>query len=116
MNPYFFLRQYIGDYIQCGLPEDILNSASFFRDLSKKAIELCNTSIIKQIEHQFTPQGYTLLMILADSSFSLHSWPEEKFVTIEIFTCTERANPEKGLNYFNEVLKPMRFEIKKIER
>jgi S-adenosylmethionine decarboxylase len=94
----------------------MLNSPSFLRELSEKAIELSNTSIIKELEHQFTPQGYTLLMILADSSFSLHSWPEEKFVTVEIFTCAERANPENGLNFLREMLKPKHFNLKKIER
>lgn len=116
MNPYFVLRQYIGDYVQCDLNVRELNSPSFLREISEQAIILSNTSIIKEVEHQFTPQGYTLLMILADSSYSLHSWPEEKFVTVEIFTCAERANPERGLNYLKEMLKPKQYYLKKIER
>jgi S-adenosylmethionine decarboxylase len=116
MNPYFVLRQYIGDYINCNHDPKTLNSPEFLRVAAEKAIELSNTSILKQIEHQFTPQGYTLLMILADSSLILHSWPEEKFISVEIFTCAERANPERGLIYLKEVLKPEKFKLKKIKR
>ena len=116
MNPYFVLKQYVGDYIGCDRDPTILNSPEFLRKIAFEAIDIVNTKAVKFIEHSFKPQGYTLLIVLADSSLNLHSWPEEKFVTVEIFTCAERADPEAGLKYFAEKLKPKKFISKKIER
>ncbi|MHA1819406.1 MAG: adenosylmethionine decarboxylase, partial [Promethearchaeota archaeon] len=109
INPYFVLKHEIADYIGCDLTDAQLNSGDFFRPLCKKAVELANSRIVKTCEYNFQPQGYTLMMVLADSSLVLHSWPEEKFITVEIFTCTEKANPIVGLDYLKDVFKPKKY-------
>ncbi|MCP4763651.1 MAG: adenosylmethionine decarboxylase [archaeon] len=114
MNQYFFLKQYIGDYWDCDLSNEQINSSEFLSKSAEKAVEYSNTQVIKQLEHKFNPQGYTLLMVLADSSLTLHSWPEEKFISVEIFTCSERSQPLKGLKYLENVFKPNSFEIKEV--
>ncbi|MHA1821961.1 MAG: S-adenosylmethionine decarboxylase, partial [Promethearchaeota archaeon] len=45
-----------------------------------------------------------------------HSWPEEKFITVEIFTCTEKANPIVGLDYLKDVFKPKKYLIHTVKR
>lgn len=116
MNPFFFLKQVIGDYWNCDLDERTMNSSEFFLSAIDEAIKRSKTRIIKYIEHKFEPQGYTLLMILADSSLILHSWPEEKFISVEIFTCAQRSDPEVGLRYLVEIFKPEKFKFNKIKR
>jgi S-adenosylmethionine decarboxylase proenzyme len=116
LNQYFHLKQVIGDYIDCELTQEQLNSPQFLREHVEEAVKRSNTSTVKELEHQFDPQGYTLLMILADSSLSLHSWPEEKFISVEIFTCSERATPELGLEYLKTVFKPKKFKFNLVKR
>jgi S-adenosylmethionine decarboxylase len=116
LNPYFFLNQVIGDYWGCKIDENCFNSPDFMVEAAKQAIEYSNSTLIKYIDHKFVPQGYTLLMVLADSSLILHSWPEEQYICVEIFTCTEKSNPIKGLKYLRGKFKPEKFEIHNIER
>ncbi|MHA1728564.1 MAG: adenosylmethionine decarboxylase [Promethearchaeota archaeon] len=115
-NPYFHLKQFIGDYWNCNLTEETMNSPEFFRKVTLVAVKRSKTKIVKSIEHKFTPQGFTLLMVLSDSSLILHSWPEERFISAEIFTCSKRSDPEAGLRYYADVFKPEKFSLKKIER
>ena len=37
--------------------------------------------------HQFEPQGITGVVLLAESHLSIHTWPEEGLITVDIFTC-----------------------------
>ena len=116
MNPYFFLNQVIGDYWDCNLDEQAMNSPEFMIKVATEAIEFVNTTVVKFIDHKFVPYGYTLLMVLADSSLILHSWPEEKYICVEIFTCTKDSDPNKGLKYLEGKFKPKIFKIHKISR
>jgi S-adenosylmethionine decarboxylase len=116
MNPYFYLKQVIGDYWNCDLDEKTMNSSDFFLKAAKDAVKISKTNIISHLEHKFDPQGYTLLMVLADSSLTLHSWPEEKFITVEIFSCSKDSDPVSGLNFLQKLFNPEKFEIKHVKR
>ena len=43
--------------------------------------------IIDEMEHYFTPYGYTKLYLLAESHFAIHTFPEEQRTYIEISSC-----------------------------
>ena len=116
MNPYFFLNQVIGDYYHCKLDEKIMNSPEFMIKVAKEAVNYSKSTIVEYIDHKFEPHGYTLLMVLADSSLVLHTWPEEKFICVEIFTCTKESTPIKGLKYLKEKFKPKELKIHEIKR
>ncbi len=117
MNPYFVLKQFIGDYWNCEIDWELMNnSGDFLRKHLEKAVEKSESSIMKWIEYNFSPQGYTYLAVLSNSSVSLHTWPEESFISVEIFTCTEDSNPEAGLKYLAEIFKPKEFKIHQVKR
>lgn len=45
--------------------------------------------IINQIEYFFKPYGYTLLVLLSESHFAIHTFPEENKSYIELSSCVE---------------------------
>ncbi|MFQ6049672.1 MAG: adenosylmethionine decarboxylase [Candidatus Paceibacterales bacterium] len=71
---------------------------------------------LKIVIHKFSPQGITGVVLLAESHIALHSWPEFNYLAIDIFTCGERAFPDKTLDYLKEVFQPKKVKIKKIKR
>lgn len=66
--------------------------------------------------HKFSPQGATGVILLAESHLSIHTWPEINYVAIDIFTCGEKANPHKALDYLKKKFKPKKVEVKTIKR
>ncbi|MBD3353405.1 MAG: adenosylmethionine decarboxylase [Candidatus Lokiarchaeota archaeon] len=115
-NPYFWLQQVVGDYINCKLTKEQWRSPTFFKEAAFKAVAESNSKVLSYLEHEFSPQGYTILMILAESSLTLHCWPEERFISVEIFTCGKRNIPKKGLDYLKNIFQPENYKIKEIER
>jgi S-adenosylmethionine decarboxylase len=66
--------------------------------------------------HKFNPQGLTGVLLLAESHIAFHSWPEFNYLGIDIFSCGQKAKPERALKYLKRVLKPKKVEISIIKR
>lgn len=47
-------------------------------------------NIISNIDHKFQPFGYTLIILLAESHFSIHTFPENDEAFVDCFTCGEK--------------------------
>lgn len=54
-------------------------------------------TVLGTIEHAFEPSGVTILLLLAESHISLHTYPNEGRAFFDAFTCGERCEP---LNIF----------------
>jgi S-adenosylmethionine decarboxylase len=61
--------------------------------------------------HKFNPHGLTGVLLLAESHISFHSWPEFKYLALDVFSCGKNAQPEKALRYLKKVLKPKKIKI-----
>lgn len=49
------------------------------------------------VEHKFKPQGYTVLFLLAESHFAVHTFPEHNKMYIELSSCNkEKYKTFKG--------------------
>lgn len=54
----------------------------------------CNFSILGYIDHQFTPQGYTAIWLLAESHCAVHTFPEHGKTYVELSSCNEYKHIE----------------------
>ena len=58
-------------------------------------------NIVGDVFHQFQPQGVTGTMLLDESHLAIHTWPEEGFVTVDVYVCNYLAdNTQKALNLY----------------
>lgn len=68
------------------LPTDI--------DHIKSVIEK-NLTVVNRIEHKFTPHGETIVFILSESHFTLHTYPENRFISMDIYVCNLEIDLKK---------------------
>jgi S-adenosylmethionine decarboxylase len=45
--------------------------------------------ILNKSEHIFEPQGLTILYLLSESHLSVHTFPERKYIAIDLYTCRD---------------------------
>lgn len=45
-------------------------------------------TVVKKIEHLFEPQGETLVWILSESHFAVHTYPEHQYLSFDIYICS----------------------------
>ena len=65
--------------------------------------------------HQFEPHGVTGMLLLAESHLSVHTWPEERLVTVDIFTCGA-MDTSLIIQRLRETLTPCREHLTTIRR
>ena len=81
-----------------------------------EAVKKANNTPLKVTIHKFQPQGITGIVLLAESHVAVHTWPEYNYVAIDIYTCGDKANPKKALEYLKKQFQPEKVEIKVIKR
>ena len=52
-------------------------------------IRQCGFHVLQEVEHYFTPYGYTKLYLLGESHFAIHTFPEENKTYIELSSCNK---------------------------
>lgn len=55
----------------------------------------CNFTVVSSAFHQFEPHGTTGVLVLAESHFSAHTYPENNKIYLDVFCCSPTFNAEK---------------------
>jgi len=66
--------------------------------LCEKAIELTGLNVVSSMHKKFKPSGVTSVWILEESHFTLHTYPEHKYLSVDCYTCGSEGNPDAAIN------------------
>ncbi len=94
--PVFALgRQLTIEYYEC-LAGVLLEKEGVEAILLEAARE-SGATIISSSFHKFEPQGVSGVVIIAESHFTVHAWPEHDYAAVDIFTCGDNINLDKAI-------------------
>lgn len=88
-----------------------LNDPQAIHDALKSVADLLGVKVIKTAEHLFNPHGITCLFLVSSSHFALHSWPEHKFVTVDLFLCSDEVPINECVEQLKKIFEPSRTEF-----
>jgi S-adenosylmethionine decarboxylase len=71
-----------------------LDDEAALRALAAKAACVAGATVLSVHSHRFSPQGVTVVVLLAESHASLHTFPESGLAFWDCFTCGA-ADPER---------------------
>ena len=77
-----------------GCDKNLLNERDALVRLIFDAAERSNSTVLDQTSFQFSPQGVTAILLLAESHISIHTWPEEGYAAVDIFSCGVTMQPQ----------------------
>lgn len=81
------------------------------------AAEASGATVLSVQKKPFAPHnGITILVMLAESHFSLHTYPERHFAALDCYTCGENVNPEKAVQHLLDILNPKTIHVKTLLR
>jgi S-adenosylmethionine decarboxylase proenzyme len=84
---------------------ELLNDVEYLRTLLTDVARSIGATVIKDSFYQFTPQGISGVVIIAESHISIHTWPEYSFAAIDVFTCGDVIEPKDAVKPMAERLK-----------
>jgi S-adenosylmethionine/arginine decarboxylase-like enzyme len=72
--------------------------------------------VVKEVRHRFEPQGETILFLLAESHFALHTYPEHAYLSLDLYLCDARKEARSILRAICSELKVIREHYREVER
>ena len=95
---------------------NLLNDERYIRAILKEAAERAVGTVLDVTSHKFTPQGVTALALLSESHISIHTWPENSYAAVDVFTCGSHTNPQLACDFMKKSLECTVESVKVLER
>ncbi len=88
-----------GLHILCEMETDVelkLISVLQWKDFIENVLREFSLQQVGEVIHEFENKSYTAVHCLSESHIAVHTWPEFKIVTFDVFLCSYRNdNAEK---------------------
>ena len=78
---------YLAEFFDCN--RQIINDVSLIEHIMIEATKRSGARIIKPFFHQFNPQGISGVIVIAESHFAIHTWPEHGYTAVDLFSCAD---------------------------
>lgn len=102
------------DLYECD--QEKLNEINNLEETMLQAAKLANATIIKSHFHKFSPQGISGSVIIAESHFNIHTWPEYGYAAVDLFTCGEGLDEKTAVNFLIDHFESKKHEVKTVMR
>lgn len=93
-----------------------LGDVGLIRDHMLRATHEASADPLNVFSKGFDPQGVSVLIAVAESHLSIHTWPERGYAAVDVFTCGTRTQPSKAIEYLREALLPRRLDVARVAR
>ena len=95
---------------------ELLDQLEFVRETLLRAANETGATVIDHIFHQFSPQGVTGVVAIAESHLCIHTWPEHGYAAADSFTCGDGFSPKQAAQIIIEAFQCADPEITEITR
>ena len=83
----------MGNLYGCGGKDSLLREVDALRSYCVALVEESGLTPVGERFHQFgSSGGVTGVVILAESHLAVHTWPEKRFVTLDVFVCNMHSD------------------------
>jgi S-adenosylmethionine decarboxylase len=81
-----------------------------------EAVRISGATVIKPFFHQFNPHGVSGIVVIAESHFSIHTWPEYGYCAIDVFTCGDDIKSEPAVEYLRRNFHARHYSVMEMKR
>ena len=107
-------KQVLLELKQCD--REVLEDIGEIREILLGAAERAKAKVVGESFHQFSPQGVSGVVIIAESHLSIHTWPEWSYAAVDIFTCGDSVNIDEAVEFMTRSLSCQNLSVLEISR
>jgi len=78
--------------------------------------ERCKFTVVNRAFHQFEPFGATGVLVLSESHFSAHTYPEKNCIYLDVFCCSPHFDSDDCIRIIEEEFSSLTADWKVLER
>lgn len=106
-------KHVLGEFFDCrNLPDD----PQILQDLLEETARLVGATVVQSVFHHFNPHGLSGVVVIAESHLAVHTWPEFKCASVDLYTCSTEIDPRPGFDYLRRAFKSRRFDVLELPR
>lgn len=90
-----------------------LETVHFWKKLGLDALREGTFSVMGSAMHKFQPEGMSGFWLLCESHLSFHTWPEQKRVFIDLFSCGDDVRTKKTIDSLIEGFEKLGGEVER---
>ncbi len=109
----------LGRHIQIeyyGCDEEIIRDNELIEKLMNEAAILSNATIVDSVFHHFNPHGVSGAVIIEESHLTIHTWPEYRYASVDVYTCGSTVDPWVAFDFLEKSFKSTRSESFEVPR
>lgn len=91
-------------------------SVAKVQDAMLKAAGAADATVIDSIFHLFKPHGVSGVVVIAESHFAIHTWPEHHYASVDLYTCGSKTRPWEAFKTLKRLFKASHYSVMKLER
>ena len=99
-----------------GVAFNMLNDVYEMERVMTEAVRISGATIIRPFFHKFSPQGISGIIVVAESHFSIHTWPEYGYAAVDFFTCGDQIRFDVAVKFIKDSLKAVSIQVMEIRR
>ena len=102
-------KHYLVEFTDCD--PNMISSVTTVKEILVEAAKLGNATIVDTRFQQFSPHGVSGAIIISESHFAIHTWPEFSHASFDLFTCSQKINHLRSIEYIKEQFKAQSYEL-----
>ncbi|UCH98729.1 MAG: S-adenosylmethionine decarboxylase proenzyme [Candidatus Aminicenantes bacterium] len=97
-------------------PRELINDAREVEDALVNAVNISGARVVQSVVHEFNPHGISGVVVIEESHFSVHTWPEYGYCALDIFTCGEEIDYYSALHYLKKEFQAKHLSVTEMKR
>jgi S-adenosylmethionine decarboxylase len=93
-----------------GCDREALASIEIVRSALMEAAAFSGNTVLAEHFVELQP-GISGAVIISESHLSVHTWPEERYASVDIYTCHKNSNTLAALNLISDYFAPVSREV-----
>lgn len=94
-----------------GVPDHVLLDEAFIEKSLMDSLAKDNFTILSSQPHHFSPSGYTILVLLAESHAAIHTYPEHHALYFSLYSCRGAEDGNCAFEYFKTQIPAASIEV-----
>lgn len=111
--------QNLGNHLIVELYEcetDVINDAREVEKRMLEAVRISGATTVQSVIHKFNPHGISGVVVIEESHFSVHTWPEYGYCALDIFTCGDEIDYYTALHYLKDQFGAKNLSVTEMKR
>ena len=99
-----------------GCDPHTLKGVDYVGKVMERAAKESKAKVVEIFFHQFLPYGVSGVVVIEESHYTIHTWPEERYAAIDLFYCDPKVDVDRAIEVLKESFKPQHVTIMEVKR